>query len=231
ALQPPADEDGGHVERRDDQNQQHRRRVDHGFGGLAVLALESKVVDVEAKVHERSFKVNERERRVDGQFGGEFDGADEHERRDLARAARHGENGSGHDAGHGPGQNDAANRLPLAGAAGVRALAHRSGDGREGFFGGDDDDGEGEQGEGERGPEDAAGAEGRVVAALGEKGLVDAAADDVGKEPKAEDAEDDAGDAGKVVHGDADGADDGSALGVFAQVQRRQDAEGNDGDG
>ena len=54
---------------------------------------------------------------------------------------------------------------------------------------------------------------------------VDRPADEVDEEADPEDAEDDRGHAGEVVHGDADGADEGALPRVLAQVERGEDSE------
>ena len=48
-AQALADMDGEDVEQEDQADQQQGGGEDHGLGGLAVLALEAKVVDVEAR--------------------------------------------------------------------------------------------------------------------------------------------------------------------------------------
>ncbi len=115
--------------------------------------------------------------------------------------------------------------LELGGAERERALAHDARHRGEALFGGDDHHRHGEQRERQRGPEDAAGAEGRRRQRLGIEQPVDRAADQVDEEAEAEDAEDDRGHAGQVVDRDAHHAHQQPLLGVLAQVERRQHAE------
>ena len=160
AAEVGADLDGGEIEDDDEENEEEGGGEDHGFGGFGVRGLETQVEDVEAEVHEFAFGVDEGSDAVEGERGGEFDDAGDHERGDFTGTAGHGEDDAGHDAGEGAGEGDALDHLPLGGAAGEGGFADAARHGGEGFFGGDDDDGKGHQREGDGGPENATGAEG-----------------------------------------------------------------------
>jgi hypothetical protein len=110
-----------------------------------------------AEVHEAALEMQVRVERVDRQHRREFHHADQHQRRDLAGAARHREDQSGHDAGHRARQHHAADGLPFRGPAGEGAFPHRPRHRRERLLGGDDDDRHRQQRQGQRRPENAAG--------------------------------------------------------------------------
>ena len=159
----------------------------------------------------------------------ELDHADEHQRRDLAGAARHRQDHAGQDAGHAR----AAARCAGSSATSSRRSASDPsrippGTAASAFLGGDDHDRHREQRQRERGPQDAARAEGRRRAAPRRRTAVDAAADEVDEEAEAEDAEDDGRHAGEVVDGDAHGADEHALARVLAQVERGEHAERHD---
>src|SRR6266850_3472453 len=83
APQPAADRHRGDVEQDDDPDQEQRRREHHRLRGLAVRALETEVVDVEAEVHEAALGVDERRDAVERELGCELHCADEHQGRDF----------------------------------------------------------------------------------------------------------------------------------------------------
>ena len=185
---------------------------------------------MEAQVHELTIHVQERRGAVEGQRRGQLHHAYEHQRSDLPCPTGHGEDDAGQDARSGGRQQDVADRLPLRGPRGEGGFAHAARDGRQGFLGGDDDHREGHQGEGQGAPEQPAGAEHRrvvvVLQLVGEEQLVDRTAEHVDEEAEAEDAEDDGGHAGEVVDADAHDAQDGALLGVLAEIDGGDDAEG-----
>src|SRR5713226_4066327 len=49
---------GRQVQHRDQENQNQRRGVDHGFGRFAVLTLETHIVNMKAQVHEAALGVD-----------------------------------------------------------------------------------------------------------------------------------------------------------------------------
>ena len=69
--------------------QQNRRRIHHGFRRFHVRTLEPDVVDVVPEVHELALEMQERLYRIEGQIRCQLDDARNHQRRHLARAARH----------------------------------------------------------------------------------------------------------------------------------------------
>ena len=151
------------ISRRHDRDQQQRRREEHRPGRLAVGTLEAHIIDHIRQVHEAAIGMNIGKHRIERQCGRRFLHPHQHQRRHLARPAGHRQDHARQNARQGPRQDDPANRLPFAPAAGIRALAHRIGHGGQRLFGGHDHDRGGEQGERERGPQQAPFVERRIV--------------------------------------------------------------------
>src|SRR5687768_2705813 len=80
--------------------------------------------------------------------------AGEHDGRDFARGATDREDAAGHDTREGLREDDAEDGLEFSSAKREAGFAEAEWNGFEGFFGGDDDDGQGHHGESERGPEE-----------------------------------------------------------------------------
>ena len=167
---------------------------------------------------------------VDRQLGRELHGADQHQRRDLARAARHREDHAGHDArasraaARCAGSSATCSRRrrtsPRASSSGTAASASSVATITTGSVS------SASVSEAHRRPPVPNVGLGQL---LGEEraGRCDAPID-VAEEAEAEDAEHDARHAGQVVDRDAHGADDRPGLRVLAQVERRQHAERHD---
>ena len=165
---------------------------------------------------------------VDRQIERQFFHADEHQRRHLARAPGHRQNEAGHDARQRPGQHDPPDCLPLAGAARIRPLPHRVGNGGKRLLGGHDHHRQRQQGERERRPEQAAGAKrGLIIGheARAEKEFVDAATKGVAEKAQAERAVDDARHAGEVVDRDPHRRGHGPRRRILPEIECRQHAK------
>ena len=221
---------GGDVQHDDDHDQQQRRREDHRLGGLAVLALEAEVEDVEAQVHEAALGVHEGERAVDRQLRRELDGADEHQRRHLARAARHGEDHARHDA-------RASRAAARCGGSSATCSRRRRSEpsrieprhGGERLLGRDDHDRQREQRQRERGPQEAARCRRSGWAAARRRSSWSiAAADDVAEEPRPKTPNTMLGTPARLLTAMRTALTSGPGLRVLAQVERGQHAEGHD---
>ena len=187
-------------------------------------------------MHELPLRMDERECPVDGEVEGELLDADEHQRSDLAGPPRHRQDQPRHDSGERAGEDDPADRLPLACATGIRPLAHRVGNRRKRLLGRHDHHRQRQQRERQRGPEETAGAEGRLPVGdqrRAEEELVDRATEDVAEESQPEGSVDDARHAGEIVDGDADGGRQRPARRILAEIEggenpERRDEEGHD---
>ena len=184
---------------------------------------------MKSQVHELTIQVNEGEDTVDRQCWRQFHYPYQHQRRHLARAACHGQDQSGENAGGRRRQHDALHGLPLRGAARQGALAHTAWNRAQRLLCGYDNHRHGHERQGQRRPDNASRAERGSRKRIVEKQFVDAAADKIHEETKPKHPENDGWHPGKVVHGNPYRTHDEALLGIFPQVHGRKHAKRRDG--
>ena len=182
-------------------------------------------------MHEFALQVQEGEMAVHRQGRREFHYAHQHQGSHLTRGAGHRQDQAGHHGRTGHGQHHLPQGLDLGRAQGQRTFPQGPGNAAQALFGGDDDHRQRKDGEGQGGPEDAGRTEGRRRIRLGKEQGVDVAAEEIHEKTQAEHAVDDGGHARQIVDGDPDGAHQRALLGVLAQIQGRDHAEGRDDHG